>query len=143
MSQHHETSELRCQAEASPSSDLVPERHAPDRIVEVVHIALDIAVDLEKKAVSGAVRHEVRIIAEESAAIVLDAVALSIDAVTVDGRPGRFVYDGERLVIRPRDPWKRGESHSIVVTYHGRPERGLYFIAPDADYPDKPLQAWS
>jgi aminopeptidase N len=112
-------------------------------VLDVAHIALDVAIDLDQRSIRGSVRHEVGIVPPEAAVCVLDAVALTIDGVSADGRPVPFVHDGEKLVIRPTTPWKRGETHSIVVTYHGNPERGLYFIAPDDAYPEKPLQAWT
>ena len=34
-------------------------------------------------------------------------------------------------------------SSTIAIDYKGAPRRGLYFIAPDDGYPDKPVQAWT
>jgi aminopeptidase N len=143
MTTHDRLFEARCQGrEPVPSGD-VPERHAPDRTVEVTHVALDVAVDLEDRSIRGVARHDLRVLPPLARAIVLDAVALEIDGVSADGRPVAFVHDGERLTILPEPPWRRDERHRIEVTYRGRPERGLHFIAPDADRPERPLQAWT
>ena len=88
-------------------------------------------------------RHDVRVVPPELVTFTLDAVALTIDGVSADGQPVPFVHDGQKIVVRPTPPWKRGESHALVIAYRGRPERGIYFVAPDEAYPDKPLQAWT
>jgi aminopeptidase N len=37
----------------------------------------------------------------------------------------------------------RGAQAAITVRYHCRPRRGLYFIGPDADHPDRAPQCWT
>jgi aminopeptidase N len=143
MGAHHEASEDRCQARGFAPPPGTPERHAPDRLLEVIHIALDLDVDLEQKTLRGTARHDVRVVPDQLETFTLDAVALTIESVTADGKPAPFVHDGQRIHVRPRTPWKRGEAHAVEIAYHGRPERGMWFVAPDEAYPDKPLQAWT
>jgi aminopeptidase N len=143
MSAHHGSSEARCQARGAAAAGSPPARYGPDRPIEVSHIALDLDVDLAGRSLRGSVRHDLRVAADALEVFALDAVALTIDSVTADGRPVAFSHDGERVTIRPSSPWKRGESHQLLVVYHGAPVRGMHFVGPDEAYPDKPLQAWT
>ncbi|HYC77014.1 MAG TPA: M1 family aminopeptidase, partial [Planctomycetota bacterium] len=120
-----------------------PVRRVPDRPVDVLSVALDVSVDLEGRSVEGRVEHRVKAVAETVDAVTLDAVALTILDARLDGVDAPFSHDGERLVVRPPKPWRRGDEHVVEISYRGRPERGLWFVAPDADRPDKPLQAWT
>src|SRR5215471_16749297 len=116
-------------------------RYAPDRAFDVTHIRLDIALDFERRSVSGTATLRLTPIgaAQEARPLALDAVEMEILSVAVAGSPAAFDYDGEKLRARvPAD----GASE-VAVTYRASPRRGLYFIGPDAAYPDKPLQVWS
>ena len=119
------------------------QRWSPDRVVDIQHIALVIEVDPAKRTVAGSVTLRSVVIAADTRAIELDAVELVIEHVTVGGTPAAFRHDGRRLRIELPGPAAAGSALEIVVTYRGTPRRGLYFIAPDEGYPDKPVQVWT
>jgi aminopeptidase N len=106
-------------------------------------MALDVAVDLEKRTIEGTVEHRIRVVADGVDAFELDAVALEILDVRMDGEKTRHSHDGERVVIRPAKAPARGAELTLSVRYRGAPVRGLWFVAPDAHRTDKPLQAWT
>jgi aminopeptidase N len=111
-----------------------------DRPFLVEHLALDLSVDVERKRVDGKATLEVRRVDATADAIPLDAVGFEIDRVTVDRADVVWQYDGSVLTV----PVARGEARaSILVTYRVTPRRGLYFLAPDAHYPDRPRQIWT
>ena len=115
------------------------ERSRPFRIL---HLALDLALDLEAKAVSGTATLDVERVAEDSEPLVLDAVGFQISSLrdlTAGGAALEYVYDGERLEISGLGK----KETRIEVGYRAVPRRGLYFLAPDAEVKDRPVQVWS
>ncbi len=118
-------------------------RWAPDRVVYIQHLALAIEVDPAHRSVAGTATLRVRVIAADLPAIELDAVELTIERVTVGDSAAEFRHDGKKLRIALPEPAAPGSELVIAIAYHGSPRRGLYFIAPDDAYPDKPVQVWS
>ncbi|HEY0190571.1 MAG TPA: M1 family aminopeptidase [Kofleriaceae bacterium] len=116
---------------------------APDRVVDIQHVALVIEVDPAARRVAGTATLHTRVIAPDPVAVELDAVELVIEAVTVNGAGAGFRHDGRRLRVELAGGAPAGSELVIAVRYHGSPRRGLYFIAPDAGYPDKPVQVWT
>jgi aminopeptidase N len=118
-------------------------RWAPDRVVDIQHLALVIAVDPAARTVAGTVTLRTRVIAADTRAVVLDAVELQIERVTAQGAEVTFAHDGKKLRIELARPLAANAELVLAITYRGAPRRGLYFIAPDEGYPDKPTQVWS
>jgi aminopeptidase N len=123
-------------------------RYARDRTIKVRHMRIEVALDFEKKRIDGAVTHTFSALNDGLARVVFDAVELEIKAAAVatpDG-PGEalaFSADGERVAIELPRALAAGEEISVRIAYGGAPRRGLYFVGPDADYPEKPRQAWT
>ena len=71
-------------------------RYAPDRVVDIQHIALVLDVDPSKRAVAGSVTLRGAVIAPGTTHVELDAVELAIDKVVTNGKPAPFRHDGKR-----------------------------------------------
>jgi aminopeptidase N len=110
-----------------------------------VHIALTLQLDMARQTLHGTCATTVRAISEPVTSVGLDAVDLHIARVCqAGGKSLPFDYDGQRLVLHLESPLRRGDDTTIAVDYSvTRPRLGLYFIAPDAAYPDKPTQVWT
>ncbi|TLX99213.1 MAG: M1 family metallopeptidase [Thaumarchaeota archaeon] len=105
------------------------------------HLKLEIEVDLQRKRLEG--RASLRIVPLRSLQrIELDARAMHISMVTLDGGECRYEYDNEKLVVIADSPLSRGE-HEVLVSYAASPTQGVYFIQPDEAYPEKEVQAWT
>lgn len=118
-------------------------RFAPDRVVDIEHIALRLSIDLAARSVAGEVRLSFRVIAPETTWIELDAVELEIRGVHLAGAPLEFRHDGNKLRVRLPAAQPAGAQHHLDIDYRGAPRRGLYFIAPDEGYPHKGVQVWT
>jgi len=118
-------------------------RYAPDRVVDLQHLALVLDVDPHARTVEGTATLRGAVVAPNTRTLELDAVELTIDAVTVGGAPATFRHDGKKLRIELGKPLATGAELVVAVAYRGVPRRGLYFIAPDEAYPKKPLQVWT
>ena len=118
--------------------------YSPDRPGQVAHIALDLVLDLEQCQCQGTC--EIRLIPLRSGIshLTLDAVGQQISHVSVNGEAQSFDYDGQYLQVYLHQPLQTGEAIVLSITYHlDRPQRGLYFIQPTADYPQKSVQVWT
>ena len=106
--------------------------------VEMLHLDLDIAVDLDKKQISGCATWTINNdkLAKQ---LVLDTYDLTIDSVSVDGKAVSFVLDqqvkylGSALHI----PVKR-ESKSVKICYKtGKNARALQWLDPQQTHDKK------
>lgn len=108
------------------------------------HLALELAVDFDKKSVAGVARLDLTRCAADATRLELDAVDFDVEAVRVDAGTGweasAYEYDGDTLALEaPAD----ATALRVEVKYRAHPRRGLYFIGPDAKLPHKPVQLWS
>jgi len=117
--------------------------YARDLVVDVRHIKLEIAIDPRKRTIAGTATHRLTAINDGVSRIDFDAAEMEISAVTVGGKAAGFRYDDPVLHIELPKPLRAGAETLVAITYSASPRRGLYFVAPDKDYPDKPLQAWT
>ena len=112
-------------------------QYGPDRVVVVEHIDLHVRPEFAAKTLHGVVTTRVRAIEDGVRTLKLDAVDLSIDAVTANGTALTYVATARDLTVVLLTPLTAGETFSFVVTYRViAPQRGLYFI-------DTPRQAWT
>ena len=117
-------------------------KFAPDRVVDIQHIALVLDVDPGARKVAGTATLRAAAIGPVSA-VELDAVELDISKVTANGKPIEFRHDGRKLRALLASPLAAGAELVLAITYAGSPRRGLYFVGPDDAYPHKPTQVWT
>jgi len=114
-----------------------------DRPARLDHVRLDWDLDLEGARLSGVAELTLTVRRGGLTAITLDAVELDVTSVTLDGREVAFDNDGERLRIACPQPPPEGTTLMAAIHYACRPRRGLYFILPDAEHPERPAQCWT
>lgn len=119
--------------------------HPPDRLVDVEHIRLEIAVNLQEKSLKGTCTTRFRAVAPSVARMIFDAVDLVVEKVMdPDGKDLHFDRQPDRLIVFLGKAFQPGEESQVVIHYHViEPRAGLYFIAPDHDYPNRPWQLWT
>lgn len=121
----------------------------PDRPWDLVHLKLELKLDLEKRHVEGVATLNLRA-TRAADSVQLDAVDLNITEVTLargSASPSAAKYEatGKQLEI-PLDgaPAKPGDTLQIRVSYSvADPKEGLHFFAPCEGDPSIPLQVWS
>jgi aminopeptidase N len=116
----------------------------PDRPGQVKHIYLDLVLDIPNQSFQSTCTISLHTIRQGITQLTLDAVDLQIASVLVDSIAQPFTYNGEELEINLLTPTDRDRTLKIEITYTvERPQRGIYFIAPDEHYPNKPIQVWT
>lgn len=118
--------------------------YTPDRPGQVEHIVLDLSFDIPRRHYQGTCTIQLNPIRDGIESLTLDAVNLAIEDVRVGRAKQPFDYDGESLQIHLTQPTAAGKAIKVAIAYHvDNPQRGIYFIAPDDHYPDKPVQVWT
>ena len=108
----------------------VPPRVWPQepRRFDLLHQTMRIHFDPPKRELLGEVTTRVAITAATDT-VRLDAENLTIDkANDARGRALKFVFDTSHVTVRLGRRAAAGDTVEFTVTYHGFPERGLYFV---------------
>jgi aminopeptidase N len=119
------------------------EPYAPSRDYDLQNVRTHLWFDVEHKSIRGEVTHSISVLRGDITQIKFSSVDLKIESVTLDGKDAKFATDAENLNISLAHPAKRGEKHEIFIRYEGKPTKGLYFVLPDKDYPDRPKEIWT
>jgi aminopeptidase N len=116
----------------------------PDKKVSTNHISLDLALDFENKALVGTSTLDITIIEEGLKSLQIDACEMKILEVRMAGKKTTFEHDGKQIFIDLKKPHPANQSLQVSVDYFiEKPKVGISFIAPDQNYPDKPVQVWT
>src|SRR5438093_10308300 len=122
---------------------LADEPYARSRDYDLQHSKISLRFDLEQKRVLGEITHSLSILRGGTAKIVFDSAGLTIQKVIVNKTAAKFESTAEKLIIPLAAEAKTGDKFEITIRYEGRPTKGMYFILPDKDYPDRPSQIWT
>lgn len=130
------------------------------RKIDIKHIVIDLKFDWDKSQAIGSTVITLAPFADADS-VMLDAASMTIESVSlVGGGELKYTYDGKKdndnLDIALGRFYTGGEELKIKVDYKtnyvniadsetpiGSFGRGLRFIKPDADHPNKPRQIWS
>lgn len=144
----------------APEDKLPPVNWIRSRKIDVKHIAIDLRFDWDKEQALGTSTLTAAPF-DDSDHMVLDAAAMTISSVkTTSGLDLKFAMDpkadNDNLDITLDRVYKGGEDATVVISYAtnyvnkadqdtaiGNFGRGLRFIKPTADQPNKPRQIWS
>jgi aminopeptidase N len=119
------------------------EPYARSKDYDLQHSKVVLRFDLEHKKIIGDVTHTVSILRSGTEKVSFDSVGLEIQSVKVNKASAKFdITDTKLNVTLPRAA-KSGETFDIEITYEGAPKKGIYFILPDKDYPNRPKQVWT
>jgi aminopeptidase N len=130
-------------AAAVPTASLADEPYARSRDYSLENVRTHLWFDLDQHKVRGEVVESVSVLRDGISQLKFDSVDLKIQGVTVDGKSAKFATTPNELVVSLERAATRGERHGVFIRYEGQPKRGLYFILPDKNYPDRPKEIWT
>ncbi|MBL7994361.1 M1 family metallopeptidase [bacterium] len=118
------------------------------RSYDVHHIKLTVNVDVEQKLLDGIAEITLKPLNGNFSTVVLDAKELDIRSVSLAGDVTptllKFVNESPKLTIQLDKTYPYDHVLTLVIEYRvANPHRGLFFIQPDKNYPNKPFQAWT
>ncbi len=143
--------------ENSDAPTINPEYRAErEKINDLVHTKLKVSFDFSKQHLLGEAWITLKPHFYEVNEVELDAKAMLIHKVSIDGKDLKYEYDGNLLRIDLDKTYTRNDSYTIYIDYTARPEevtqqgsaaitsaKGLYFVDPQETNPNKPTQVWT
>ncbi|MDA4125157.1 MAG: M1 family aminopeptidase [Thaumarchaeota archaeon] len=115
--------------------------YPPSKEFHTEHARIELSLDFERKRVWGSCSLTVTPLKAGMKRLGFDACGLEISEVTLDGTKCDFEYDLQKLFVASAEPLSG--SHVVKVSYSTTPVEGIYFIQPDAEHPEKEVQAWT
>jgi aminopeptidase N len=117
--------------------------YAPDRQYALKHLFIDVALDFPLKTVKGRVFTTLSAINNGLTQVTFDAADLEVTAVRLGDTPLAYRHESQKLYIDLAEPASAGQELTLEIEYSVTPRRGLYFIAPEPEYPQKVTHAWT
>ena len=130
-----------------------PER---EKVNNLIHTKLKVNFNFSEKEMNGEAWVTLTPHFYKTNKVVLDAKAFKINEVKVNNAKAAYNYSDNQLTIELDKTYSKGEEYTVYVNYIARPEKveqkgsknitdakGLYFIDPLDEDPDKPTQIWT
>ena len=131
-------------------------RGAREKINDLVHTKLKVDFNFEESQMNGEAWITLTPHFYETNKVVLDAKAFKIHEIKMNNTPIPYNYSNNELTIELDKTYKKDEEYTIYIKYIAKPEevaqkgsasikdaKGLYFIDPLDEDPDKPTQIWT
>ncbi|MFZ2432101.1 MAG: M1 family aminopeptidase [Lutibacter sp.] len=130
-----------------------PER---EKINNLVHTKLKVDFNFEKSQLNGEAWVTLTPHFYAVNKVILDAKSFNIHEVKVNDKKASFNYSEDELTVELDKTYKKGDEYTVYIKYTAKPEeitqkgsenitdaKGLYFIDPKEEDPDKPTQIWT
>jgi aminopeptidase N len=147
----------------APKTDFVRPNYNPSypRRNDLLHTALDVRFDWSKQHLLGKATLKFKPIFYDTDSLRLDAKGFDIQKLVLKNGnqeiPLKYVYnDRKNIFIKLDRMYKRSEEYTIYIEYTAKPnelplggsaaitaDKGLYFINPLNEDPEKPQQIWT
>lgn len=127
-----------------------------EKINNLVHTKLKVSFDFNNKTLNGEEWVTLTPHFYPTSKVTLDAKAMLIHSIELDGQKLDFNYDNFELIIDLPKEYKKGEEYTLYIKYTAQPEKvkqkgstaitaakGLYFINPLGLEKNKPTQIWT
>ena len=122
---------------------LADEPYARSKDYDLQHSKIALRFQPEQKKVIGDVTHSLTLLRDGLDTVWFDSVGLQIESVHINKGAAKFSTTDSRLVVTLPKGAKAGAKFDVEIKYQGTPTKGLYFVLPDKDYPNRPLQIWT
>ncbi|MGV8946046.1 MAG: M1 family aminopeptidase [Lutibacter sp.] len=127
-----------------------------EKINNLVHTKLKVDFNFEKSQLNGEAWVTLTPHFYTVNKVTLDAKSFSIHEVKVNDVKAGYNYSDDELTIELGKTYKKGEEYIVYIKYTAKPEevkqkgsanitdaKGLYFIDPKGEDPNKPTQVWT
>ncbi|AMC10085.1 peptidase M1 [Lutibacter profundi] len=127
-----------------------------EKINDLVHTKLKVNFNFEKSQMNGEAWITLSPHFYPTNKLVLDAKSFKIYEVKINNRNAPYNYSNDELTIELGKTYKKEENYTVYIKYTAKPEevrqkgsntikeaKGLYFIDPKDEDPEKPTQIWT
>ena len=150
------TAEKPAAMKTAEEFNLDPYNAAADRTIDLIDTELDLEFDWEQEQVIGEATLTLRPYFYPTRTVTLDAKGFEFSRVALHGQTTDlpYEYDGQQIVITLPRTYTRAEELQLDLDYVATPaasggsaaitsDKGLFFINPRGEEPDKPTQIWT
>lgn len=152
-------------AEEKPAPSWAPKTHYPyqgsaTREHDLIHTRLEVSFDWEKSYLYGKANLTLKPWFHATSKLSLDAKGMEFKGIKMATPTGKkdleYKYDGMKLDIELNKKYTREEKFEVEIDYVAKPDelevegssaitdaKGLYFINPKGEEPNKPRQIWT
>jgi aminopeptidase N len=125
-----------------------PAQYPSDRLYHLQHLRLELAFDLRRRTVAGTATNTVVPLLPGLDHLVFHAAGLQVSRVRLGADKAEeleFSTDPEAQTLSVRLPRAYGPQDrlEVAIDYSAQPRAGLYVVAPDRAYPERPRQMFS
>ncbi|WP_435262964.1 M1 family aminopeptidase [Tenacibaculum sp. nBUS_03] len=127
-----------------------------DKVHDLIHTKLKVNFNFKEKQLNGEEWITLKPHFYETDKLTLDAKAMLIHSVMLNGKKLNYNYDNYKLIIDLQKTYTRDEKFTVYIKYTAQPEKvkqkgsaaitsakGLYFINPTGLDKNKPTQIWT
>lgn len=137
-----------------------PYKASATRVVDLIHTKLDVKFDWEKQYLYGKANLTFKPHFYDVESFKIDAKGFDVNEVSIVGSDQKnelpFEYDGLQITVQLPQKFTRKDTFEVFIEYTAKPNelelegssaitdaKGLYFINPLDEDPDKPMQIWT
>ncbi len=126
------------------------------KVNDLIHTKLKVNFNFQKSQMNGEAWVTLSPHFYPTNKVVLDAKAFTIKQVKVNNKPANYNYSDDEITIELGKTYTKNETFTVYVNYIANPEKvkqsgsaaitdakGLYFIDPKGEDPDKPTEIWT
>ena len=117
--------------------------YAPDRLVDINHLILDIIPDFSRRTLVGTATFTFTPIAAPLIEMKLNAIDLNVKSVTSSHAIEAYQTTKEAVIATFEKPIPPGVEVTLVIDYSAEPQHGLYFRTKEMGYPEGDTQLWT
>jgi aminopeptidase N len=130
-------SDLRCAswlAAFAPADSSEHRKYAPDREIDIQHLALDVTPDFKQRTVAGKMTLRFKPMAKPLQELRLDGVDLAVQSVTSTEKIHEYQITEKHVIVTFDKPIATDTEVSVTIVYSAQPTKGLYFRTPEMGY---------
>jgi len=132
-----ESTAIRCVKSASflaPIDSPDYRKYAPDRTVQMVHLALDITPDFKQRTIAATATLRLKAVVKPFQELTLDAVDLNVHSVTATEKVQAYQVTDKQVIVTFAEPIQPDKEVVVTIAYSAEPIRGIYFRTPEMGY---------
>jgi aminopeptidase N len=114
-------------------------KYAPDRTVDILHLALDVTPDFQQRTIKGSVTIRFKPLSTPLGELRLDSVDLNIGATSSSEAGFKHQVTESEIVFNFSPPIPVGKESTVTVHYRAEPVKGLYFRTKEMGYSETTL----
>jgi aminopeptidase N len=127
----------------APADSSTHRKYAPDRQVDLLHLALDVTPDFKERSVRGEATLRFKVNSKPLHELTLDGVELAVETVTSSEKVAAFHVTDKTVVVNFAEPVPANKEATVTIKYSVRPRKGLYFRTPDMGYKPEDMHLWT